>query len=104
SARQLTGMLGVLRRPQTAADRQTWVPGFFRTFASPGCRAANTPVLCALRLDQALIRQVAVPGSGYRVGLLPYTGAGTIAGVAVTLRGPGINYLAAGPWSDSTTI
>jgi hypothetical protein len=104
STRQLKGMLGVLRRPQTTADRQTWVPGFFSTFASPGCRTANTPVLCALRLDRPLIREVAVPGSGYRVGLLPYTGAATIAGVAVTLRGPGVNYLAAGPWSDTTTI
>jgi hypothetical protein len=104
SASQLTRVLGVLRRPQTAADRQTWVPGFFATFASPGCRAANTPLQCSLRLDRPLIRQVAVPGSSYRVGLLPYTGDGKIAGVAVTLRGPGIDYLAAGPWSDSTII
>ena len=108
SISQLTGMLGVLRRPQTTADRQTWVPGFFTTFASPGCRAANTPAQCTVRLDRPLIRQVVVPGSGYRVGLLPYTSAGTsagaIAGVAVTLRGPGVDYLAAGPWSDSTTI
>jgi hypothetical protein len=104
SVAPLTGVLGVLRRPQTDADRQTWVPGFFTTFASPACRAANTPLQCTLRLDRPLIRQVAAPGSGYRVGLLPYTSKGKIAGVAVTLRGPGIGYLAAGPWSDSTTI
>lgn len=104
SAARLTGTLGVLRRPQTESDLHTWVPGFFATFASPGCHAANTPLQCSLRLDQPLIRQVAVPGSGYRVGLLPYTGAGKIAGVAVTLRGPGINYLAAGPWIDRVTI
>ncbi len=105
STSQLTGMLGVLRRPQTQADRQTWVPGFFATFASSGCRAANTPLQCSLRLDRPLIRQALVgPGSGYRVGLLPYTGARGVAGVAVTLRGPGLDYLAAGPWSDSTTI
>jgi hypothetical protein len=97
-------MLGVLRRPQTDADRQTWVPGFFTTFASPRCRAANTPFQCSLRLDQPLIREVDVLGSGYRVGLLPYTSKGKIVGVAVTLRGPGIGYLAAGPWSDSTII
>jgi hypothetical protein len=103
-ASQLTSMLGVLRRPQTEADRQTWVPGFFNTFASPGCRAANTPLQCSLRLDRPLVREVDVFGSGYRVGLLPYTSAGKIAGVAVTLRGPGIDYLAAGPWSDRTTI
>ena len=99
-----TGMLGVMRRPQTKADHQTWVPGFFHTFASKACRAASTPFECTLRLDRSLIRQVIVPGSGYRVGLLPYTSQGKIAGVAVTLRGPGINYLAAGPWIDSTTI
>lgn len=104
SASQLTGVLGVLRRPQTEADRQTWVPGFFATFASVACRAANTPLQCTLRLDRSLIRQVAVPGSGYRVGLLPYTGAGATSGVAITLQGPGLGYLAAGPWSDSTTI
>src|SRR5581483_9903315 len=100
STAPLTGMLGVFRRPQTEADRQTWVPGFFATFASPGCRAANTPLQCSLRLDRPLIRQVVLPGSGYRVGLLPYTSKGKIAGVAVTWRGPGIDYLAAGPWSD----
>jgi hypothetical protein len=55
-------------------------------------------------VDRPLIRQVVAPGSGYRVGLLPYTSAGTIAGIAVTLRGPGIDYLAGGPWRDSTTI
>ncbi len=104
SAGRLTRILGVLRRPQTEADRQTWVPGFFTTFASPGCRAANTRLQCSLRLDRPLIREVDVFGSGYRVGLLPYASAGKIAGVAVTLRGPGIDYLAAGPWSDSTTI
>jgi hypothetical protein len=104
SAAPLTGMLGVLRRPQTKADRQTWVPGFFATFASPGCRAASTRFQCTLRLDRPLIRQVSVPGSSYRVGLLPYTSKGKIAGVAVTLRGPGLTYLAAGPWSDSTII
>jgi hypothetical protein len=103
-ANQLTGLLGVLRRPQTAADRQTWVPGFFATFASPACRAANTRLQCTLRLDRPLIRQVTVPGSGYRVGLLPYSGGGALAGVAVTLQGPALGYLAAGPWSDSTTI
>jgi hypothetical protein len=104
SRSQLTEMLGVLRRPQTQADRKTWVPGFFNTFASPGCRAASSPFQCTLRLDRPLIRQVVVPGSGYQVGLLPYTSAGKIAGVAITLRGPGIDYLAAGPWSDRTTI
>jgi hypothetical protein len=104
SAAQLTGVLGVLRRPQTEADRQTWVPGFFATFASSGCRAANTPFQCTFRLDRPLIRQVVVPGSGYRVGLLPYTSKGKIAGLAVTLRGPGVDYFAAGPWSDSTII
>lgn len=104
TSNQLTGMLGVLRRPQTEADRQAWIPAFFRTFASSGCRAANTPLQCSLRLDRALIRQVLVPGSGYRVGLLPYTGGAAITGVALTLRGPGLDYLAAGPWSDSTTI
>lgn len=104
SAGRLTSLLGVLRRQQTEADRETWVPGFFNTFASPGCRAANTPLQCSLRLDRPLIREVDVFGSGYRVGLLPYTRAGQIAGVAVTLRGPGINYLAAGPWSDSTSV
>jgi hypothetical protein len=104
STRQLTSMLGVLRRPQTKADRQTWVPGFFKTFASPGCHAASTRFQCTLRLDRPLIRQVTVPGSSYRVGLLPYTSKGQIAGVAVTLRGPGLTYLAAGPWSDSTII
>jgi hypothetical protein len=104
SARALVDMLGVLRRPQSEADRRTWVPGFFRTFASPGCGKANTRYQCTLRLDRPLIRQVTVPGSGYRIGLLPYTSAGKIAGVAVTLRGPGINYLAGGPWSDATTI
>jgi hypothetical protein len=87
SGRPLTGMLGVLRRPQTEADRQTWVPGFFTTFASPGCPGANTPFQCTLRLDRPLIRQAVVRGSGYRVGLLPYTSKGKIAGVAVTLRG-----------------
>jgi hypothetical protein len=102
----LTEMLGVLRRPQTEADRQTWVPGFFDTFASPRCRvaSASTPFQCTLRVDRPLIREVAVPGWGYRIGLIPYTSKGKIAGVAVTLRGPGINYLAAGPWSDSTII
>jgi hypothetical protein len=104
SASRLTGMLGVFRRPQTETDRQTWVPGFFATFASKGCRAANTPLQCTLRLDRPLIRQVVVLGTGYRVGLLPYTGAGAIAGVAITLRGPRLEYLAAGPWSDTTTI
>lgn len=101
---QLLDTLGVLRRPQTNVDRQAWIPGFFRTFASSGCRAANTPLQCTLRLDRPLIREVAVPGSGYQVGLLPYTGGEGIAGVAVTLHGPGIYYLAAGPWSDSTTF
>ncbi|HJS96252.1 MAG TPA: hypothetical protein VJ741_18450 [Solirubrobacteraceae bacterium] len=104
STSQFTGMLGVMRRPQTQADRRTWVPGFFHTFASKACRAASTPFQCTLRLDRPLIREVAVPRSGYRVGLLPYTSEGKIAGVAVTLRGPGINYRAAGPWIDSTTI
>lgn len=104
SAKPLTGMLGVLRRPQTEADRQTWVPGFFKTFASPGCRAAGTPSQCTLRVDRPLIREVALLGTGYRVGLIPYTSRGKIAGAAVTLRGPGINYLAAGPWMDSTTF
>ncbi len=104
SSNQLTDILGVLRRPQTEADRQTWIPGFFATFASPRCPAASTPMQCALRLDRPLIRQVTVLGSGYRVGLLPYTGKGKTAGIAVTLRGPGADYLAAGPWSDSTTI
>ena len=35
-----------------APDRgrsQTWVPGFFATFASSGCRAANTPFQCTFR-------------------------------------------------------
>jgi hypothetical protein len=104
AAGPLTDMLGVLRRPQTQADRETWVPGFFATFASPGCRRANTPLQCTVRIDRRLIRQVVVPGSGYEVGLLPYTSKGQIAGMAVTLRGPGIDYLAAGPWYDSTTI
>jgi hypothetical protein len=104
SATQLTGVLGVLRRPQTEADRKTWVPGFFRTFASAGCGAASTPLQCSLRLDRPFIRQVAVPGTGYTVGLLPYSSVGNVAGVAVTLRGPGVDYLAAGPWSDSTTF
>jgi hypothetical protein len=101
---QLLSTLGVLRRPQTEADRQAWIPGFFRTFASGGCREANTPLQCTLRLDRGLIREVVVPGSGYQVGLLPYTGAGATVGVAVTLQGPGIDYAAAGPWSDSTTF
>jgi len=100
----LTDLLGVLRRPQTEADRETWVPGFFNTFASPGCRAANTRLQCTFRLDRPLVREVDVLGSGSRVGLLPYTSRGKIAGLAVTLSGPGINYLAAGPWSDSTVI
>jgi hypothetical protein len=104
SAAPLTSILGVLRRPQTEADRQTWIPGFFNTFASAGCRSASTPFQCTLRLDRPLVREVSVRGSGYRVGLLPYTSRGRVAGVAVTLRGPGVNYLAAGPWSDSTTI
>lgn len=103
-AGSLTDMLGVLRRPQTQADRQTWVPGFFATFASPRCPAASTPLQCTFRLDRPLIREVDLLGSGYRVGLLPYTSKGEIAGVAVTLRGPRIDYLAAGPWSDSTVI
>lgn len=104
SAGRLTSMLGVLRRPQTEADRRTWVPGFFNTFASARCRSASTPFQCTLRLDRPLIREVVVRASGYRVGLLPYTSRGAIAGVALTLRGPGITYLAAGPWSDSTII
>jgi hypothetical protein len=104
SAGRLTSILGVLRRPQTQADRQTWVPGFFDTFASSRCRAANTPLQCSLRLDRPLIRQVVVPGMGYRVGLLPYSSAGRIAGVAITLHGPGVYDLAAGPWTDSTTF
>jgi hypothetical protein len=104
STSQFTGMLGVMRRPQTRADRRARVPGFFNTFASKACRAASTPLQCTLRLDRPLIREVAVPSSGYRVGLLPYTSEGKIAGLAVTLRGPGINYRAAGPWIDSTTI
>jgi hypothetical protein len=104
SAAPLTGVLGVLDRPQTETDRQTWVPGFFNTFASPRCPEASTPLQCTLRLDRPLVREVDVLGSGYRVGLLPYSSKGKIAGVAVTLRGPGIDYLAAGPWSDSTVI
>lgn len=104
STTPLTSVLGVLNRPQTETDRQTFVPGFFNTFASPRCRAASTPFQCSLRLDRPLIREVDVFGSGYRVGLIPYSSKGKIAGVAVTLRGPGIDYLAAGPWSDSTII
>ncbi|MGN6868740.1 MAG: hypothetical protein ACTHMY_10090 [Solirubrobacteraceae bacterium] len=104
SVAPLTSILGILNRPQTETDRETWVPGFFNTFSSPGCRAASTPLQCSLRLDPPLVREVDVFGSGYRVGLLPYTSKEKIAGVAVTLRGPGVDYLAAGPWSDSTTI
>ena len=57
-----------------------------------------------IQVDRPLIRQVVVPGSGYRVGLLPYTSKGKIAGLAVTLRGPGVDYFAAGPWSGRPII
>jgi hypothetical protein len=98
STAQLTGMLGVLRRPQTTADLSGFVPAYLRAPVPRDCITHNPRLSCTLRVDKPLIRQVVVPGSAYRVGLIPLSIARTGAGVAVTLRGPGIYDVADGPW------
>jgi hypothetical protein len=100
--RQLVDLLGVLRRPQTKADLNGFLPAALRVSASPACRAR---FVCTLRVDRQLIRTVAVPGSPYSVGIFPVTtrpsarGPRT-AGVALTLSGPGVAE-SGGPWQGS---
>lgn len=103
-ARQLEDVLGVFRRPQTRADLQAPMPGFLRISSNPGCRGANSARwVCTQQVVRPLIRSVAVPGSGYTVGLFPVTArppasAGPIIlGVAATLHGPGIVLSATDP-------
>lgn len=90
---QLLDMLGVLRRPQTEADRQTWLPGYLRRHGRGSC---PRELPCAFTVDRPLVRTVSAAGSRYRVGILPLTSPTGAAAVALTLDGPGV-YHAAGP-------
>lgn len=116
--KQLIGALGVLRTPQTNADRLSarptgvggLLPGFFRFPTSTVCQDPNRPVLlCSMRLDESLIRSVRV--GAYRVGLFPATSTASAVvvqpreGVVMSLHGPGIYNANSGPrLTDLATI
>lgn len=117
--RQLIETLGVLRRPQTRADRYSarprgeggLLPSVFRLWTSKACRGAKrSRGPCALQLDTQLIRTVSVPGSGYEVGIFPATARPPTTfsqlgeGVVISLRGPGIYLADSGPNPTSVDV
>jgi hypothetical protein len=108
-ARQaLIQTLGILRTPQTAADRRdlraSALPGFLRVSSSGLCHGRTTPLPCAETLDRPLVRSVRLPGLGYRVGFFPVAirPAAAVAtsaageGLTITLHGPHIYLLGSG--------
>jgi hypothetical protein len=105
SRRELIKTFGVLRRPQTDADRNAWVPGFFRT---PAPRRDLR--LRDLKVDRALIRTVRFASSGFQAEFLPAiwkpspAAARRLEGLVVTLDAHGVYHDSTGPRPTSAAV
>ena len=111
SREQLIQTLGVLRRPQTSADRRIArprgdggaAPGYLGLSSSKVCRRPNRLglPLCAVKLDTPLLRTMTI--DNYKVGIFPTISRASIRfaqrgeGIVITLQGPGIYLANSGP-------
>ncbi len=117
--RLLVQSLGVLRRPQTSADRRSirtqargggQLPAFLTARPPQVCRSSEGDLVpgCGLRLDTALVRTVGSLGPGDRAAIFPVTATRTThdvhrgeLGVVLSVTGPEIGVAQSSPSSSS---